>query len=134
MYRHFRLPNHAIFFPSKSYIYLSPNYKLLVSQQCPRSISRAENVAYRLIRGYHQQHYHQLLLGLFAVLRSRRTGSIASHGKFSTAALRGTCFHPPSLQRLNLYWAFTTLSLFPKSNVFQLSILCSVRNNRWVGN
>jgi hypothetical protein len=32
--------------------------------------------------------------GLSAVLRSRRTSSIASHGNVSAAALRGTCSYP----------------------------------------
>ena len=72
------------------------------------------------IWGYQQQHYHQLLLGLFAVLRSRRAGSTASQGKFSMAALRGTCFHPPSLRRRKLYWAFTTISHLARSLLFLL--------------
>ena len=64
----------------------------------------------RKIRGYQQHCYQQLWLGLSAVLRSRRTGILASQGKFSTAALRGTCSYPPALQQLNLYWAFITVS------------------------
>ena len=62
------------------------------------------------IRGYRRLYYHQLLLGLSAVLRSRRTYTQASQDHFSTAALRGTCFYPPALQPLNLYGAFTTQS------------------------
>ena len=62
------------------------------------------------IWGYQHHYYNQLLLGLSAVLRSRRTGNPASHSKLSTAALRGTCFYPPSLRQLILYWAFTTQS------------------------
>jgi hypothetical protein len=66
------------------------------------------NFLYTIIGGYRQQASNQLLLGLFAVLRRRRTGSIASLGKLSTAALRGTCFYPPAIGWLNLYWAFAT--------------------------
>lgn len=62
--------------------------------------------------GYRQQYFNQLLHRLFA--------ASPHQAAFHFAWFRAFRFYPASLQQLNLYWAFTTIS-FLTNNFFKMA-------------